>query len=110
VSEAGRMGAGGPVPARLLGEQEKPAAVAPAGSVELRVVIDGAEWLARPAGAGCYGTGARGTARLLAVHFFRADEPGRPLREALVPAGVFATLRPEELAEVWAGATPIEAL
>lgn len=70
--------------------------------------MEDATWTVRTAGAGAYGTGSHGTARLLAVHFFREDAPERPVREALVPAGVFPNLRDEELRSLFAGATPIE--
>ena len=66
------------------------------------------DWIARAAGAGAYGTGARGRARLVAVHFFREDDPETPVREALVGAGQFPHLRPEELRTLLDRATPIE--
>lgn len=69
---------------------------------------DGESWLVRAAGAGAYGTGARGRARLTAVHFYREQDPETPVREALVPAGVFPHLRPEELRTLYDRATPIE--
>jgi hypothetical protein len=65
-------------------------------------------WLARPAGVGLYGTGRLGSARLVAVHFFRVSEPERPVREALVPASDFRRLEPAELRVVFERATPIE--
>jgi hypothetical protein len=99
---------GGPVPVRPGGPpQEDLVARVPDPVPDLRFRVGDGEWLARKAGAGCYGTGRRGTARLVAVHFFRADEPDRPDREALMPAGTFAALREEELIEAWSRATPI---
>lgn len=68
----------------------------------------GEDWVAREAGAGSYGTGKRGIARLLAVHFFRASTPDLPVREALIPAGTFGSLRSSELRELFERATPIE--
>lgn len=65
-------------------------------------------WAARAAGAGAYGTGTSGRARLVAVHFYREDAPDTPVREALVAAGVFEHLRPEELRRLYDQATPIE--
>ena len=65
-------------------------------------------WLAQVAGAGAYGTGRNGRARLVAVHFFREADPETPIREALVPAGRFPHLRPEELRSLFQRATPIE--
>jgi hypothetical protein len=70
--------------------------------------MDDEEWVARVAGRGAYGTGGRGRARLLAVHFIRAADPERPVREALIPAGVFSALRASELRELYKRATPIE--
>lgn len=69
---------------------------------------DGETWIARAAGAGAYGTGARGQARLTAVHFYREEDPETPVREALVPAGAYPDLRPEELRTLYERATPIE--
>lgn len=70
--------------------------------------LEGATWIVRAAGAGCYGTGELGAARLLAVHFFADDAPDRPVREALIPAGVFPDLGEEELRTLFGRATPIE--
>lgn len=70
--------------------------------------LDGTNWMARAAGAGCYGTGGLGTARLLAVHFYAEAAPARPVREALLPAGRFPHLRDEELRALFESATPIE--
>lgn len=75
---------------------------------ELAFERGGETWRVRAAGAGAYGTGARGRARLVAVHFYRDDAPERPVREALVPAGAFPHLRPEELRTLFDRATPIE--
>lgn len=69
---------------------------------------DDETWTVRTAGAGAYGTGARGQARLVAVHFFRESDPDTPVREALVPAGVFPHLRPDEIRTLFERATPIE--
>jgi hypothetical protein len=114
----------GPVPVRdLLGQRDRGAEVvagSEAGAVPgaeagvaagsaRRFDVAGEVWLAREAGAGCYGTGRQGTARLLAVHFFREESPGEPVREALIPAAAFGALRAEEWVGVWSGATPIEA-
>jgi hypothetical protein len=70
--------------------------------------LDGVDWIARPAGLGCYGTGRRGMALLQAVHFYRADAPERPVREALLPASRFQQLTPADLVALFHGATPIE--
>lgn len=102
----------GPVPVRDL---MKVPAADPAAEGEPRwegnergFELEGEEWTARTAGAGAYGTGEHGAARLLAVHFFRASDPDRPVREALVPAGLFAELWPDELRTLFQRATPIE--
>ena len=104
--------AGGPVPVRDLMRGRSPAAeeaVEPAWETEDREFeADGADWIARVAGRGAYGTGQRGAALLVAVHFYRADEPETPLREALLPAAAFPLLRPEELTDLLDRATPIE--
>ena len=65
-------------------------------------------WIAREAGAGAYGTGRLGTARLVAVHFCHGDDPGVPVREALLAAGRFPELAAQELSELFDRATPIE--
>lgn len=109
-----KPGESGPIPARDL---LRPAAPPPPGGAAAEVAPDadvlsferaGEVWLARAAGAGSYGTGRRGAARLLAVHFFRDSEPEEPIREALISAGVFSTLQPAELLELFDRATPID--
>lgn len=72
--------------------------------------MEGAAWAVRATGAGSYGTGGLGAARLLAVHFFREEEPDVPVREALIPAGVFPGLADEELRALFERATPIDSL
>jgi hypothetical protein len=102
----------GPVPVRDLMKRmtPEPEAEGEPGweGVEHEFDIDGEEWRVRTAGAGAYGTGARGTARLVAVHFFRREALDTPVREALVPAGRFPHLLPEELRKLFEHATPIE--
>lgn len=86
-----------------------PAARPPAWSgTERRFDAEGVAWIARSAGAGSYGTGRTGAARLVAVHFYRAAEPGTPVREALVAAAAFPHMLPEELCVLLDRATPIE--
>ena len=68
---------------------------------------DDVAWVVRSAGAGAYGTGRLGRARLVAVHFFRKDAPDTPVREALVPAGQFPHMGAAELGELFDRATPI---
>jgi hypothetical protein len=59
------------------------------------------------AGKGASGTGAYGLGLIEAVHFFAADAPDQPLREALIPRNRFSGLFDAELAELLARATPI---
>lgn len=102
--------ASGPVPVRdLMQRQPEPEADGePRWEGEERSFeMDGAEWRVRPAGAGALGTGTRGIARVLAVHFFGGNEPGKPVREALIPAGTFPNLREPELRALFQRATPI---
>jgi hypothetical protein len=101
----------GPVPVRDLMKVPAPESDGDAepqweGS-ERAFELEGEEWTVRAAGTGAYGTGGHGVARLLAVHFYRASDPDRPVREALVPAGLFAGLWPDELRTLYQRATPI---
>ena len=106
---------GGPVPVRDLMKKMTPehdpppeAEVDPRwDGVERGFRRDDVAWVVRSAGAGAYGTGRLGTARLVAVHFYRSDEPDTPVREALLPAGVLPRLDSDELAELFDRATPI---
>ena len=103
---------GGPVPVRDLMKQMAPEPE-PEGEprwdgIERGFENDEGEWLVRAAGTGAIGTGQSGAARVMAVHFFRRDDPETPVREALVAAGRFPDLRPEELGELYERATPIE--
>lgn len=99
VRDVMRQGPGAPA-----GEEVEPAWE----SEDREFEANGEEWVARVAGRGAYGTGRRGKAVLVAVHFHRAAEPETPLREALIPAASFPVLRPEELASLLERATPIE--
>ncbi|MDX1673910.1 MAG: hypothetical protein R3314_03815 [Longimicrobiales bacterium] len=112
MTEDEKKGDSGPVPVRDLMKQmvSRPEAEGEPRweGDELTFERDGDTWAARPAGAGAYGTGSRGRARLVAVHFFHGQDPDTPVREALVPAGVFPHLRPEELRALCDRATPIE--
>lgn len=112
MSDDEKKGGNGPVPVRDLMKQmvSRPEAEGePRWEGDDRTFeMDGETWSARPAGAGAYGTGARGQARLMAVHFFRDEDPGTPVREALVPAADFSHLRPEELRALFDRATPID--
>lgn len=107
-----RQPGSGPVPVRDLMRRMTAAPEAegePAWEGEERSFeLDGTTWTVRAAGAGSYGTGMVGAARLVALHFFRDDAPERPVREALVPRGAFPGLRAEELVGILQRATPIE--
>ncbi len=61
------------------------------------LIIDGVEWSVFPSGKGAYGTGHWGLAGVQAVHFARADDPAKPVLEALLASGRFADLYDEEL-------------
>lgn len=101
----------GPVPVRDLMKRPPPATESGGESrwpgEEREFEMDDARWTVRTAGAGSYGTGRKGIARLVAVHFFREAEPETPVREALVPAGEFHNLRDPELRTLFNRATPI---
>lgn len=105
-----KEGGGAPVPVRDL---MKPPPVTEVGresrwqGEEREFEMDEERWRVRTAGAGSYGTGRKGIARLIAVHFFREDAPETPVREALVPAGEFPNLRDPELRTLFQRATPI---
>ena len=86
-----------------------PRAAEPTGEVEAErsFEADGQRWIARLGGKGAYGTGAFGLGFVEAVHFFAADEPERPVSEALVARGHFGGLFDSELVELLARAIPI---
>jgi hypothetical protein len=69
--------------------------------------VSGKSWIARVQGKGACGTGAYGLGLVEAIHFFEADAPERPVREALLVRGRLAGLFDSELAELLEGATPI---
>ncbi len=102
----------GPVPVRDLMRgttaHEEPAGDPRWDGADREFEMDGETWTARPAGAGAYGTGRMGSARLLAIHFVRTRQPERPVREALLPAGEFPTLREPELRTLFHRATVID--
>jgi len=67
-----------------------------------RFRVDDTEWVAWVSGFGAYGTGGRGLATLQTLHFARADDPEKPLREVLMPTGRFEDLFDEELQRLFA--------
>lgn len=69
---------------------------------------EGRMWIARLAGKAAFGTGSYGLGLVEAVHFCTADEPERPLREALIACGGFESLYDTELADLLKTARPIE--
>jgi hypothetical protein len=112
AGDAGAAESSGPVPVRDLMQVPTPEPEAEGDprweGGESAFELDGEDWLALTAGAGSYGTGDHGAARLLAIHFYRASAPDRPVREALLPAGLFADLWPDQLRALFRSATPIE--
>jgi hypothetical protein len=78
-----------------------------AEGIERRFEVAGRSWIARLQGKGTSGTGAYGLGLVEAVHFFDANDPERPVAEALLAHGRFADLFDVELAELLAHATPI---
>lgn len=107
ATDAGLEAGAGSVAERSTSPSDQDVELGPAVT-EQAFEMDGVEWLARPAGLGCYGTGRRGMALLQAVHFYRADEPDRPVREALLSASRFPHLDAAELPAIFARATPVE--
>lgn len=71
-----------------------------------RFEAGGETWIARPAGESAIGHGAGARAYLVAVRFYRPEEPV-PVSEALIPRGRFETLYDEELEELLRRATPL---
>ncbi|MEJ2677738.1 MAG: hypothetical protein P8174_01530 [Gemmatimonadota bacterium] len=105
----------GPVPVRASMSPDSPATdapVEPPSSAESRSVKrfrhGDEEWLARIAGESAYGTGGRGLAYLVAVHFLRAADAGTPLKETLIPAARFHGLAEPELQKLLDEAVPID--
>jgi hypothetical protein len=68
---------------------------------------EGKAWIARLGGKSALGTGSYGLALVEAVHFFAADDPERPLREALIAHGVFDGLFEVELTQLLRTARPV---
>lgn len=73
-----------------------------------RFSVDGDDWLARQAGVGSGGTGEVGLARLVAVRFYRPEQPERARREALLPTGRLENMYDDELRDLFRQAQPIE--
>lgn len=69
---------------------------------------EGRMWIARLSGKGAIGTGSYGLGLVEAVHFCAADEPDRPLREALIARSRFEGLYDMELIHLLKSARPIE--
>lgn len=60
-------------------------------------LMDGEAWIARQVGEASVGSSALGAASIVTIRFYRAAEPDRPQREALLPRGRFEMLYDEEL-------------
>ena len=69
---------------------------------------EGQQWVARPGGKGACGTGSYGLGMLEAIHFYDPEHMQRPVREALLPFGGFASLYDEELIRLLLSARPVE--
>lgn len=79
---------------------------------ERTIVVDGKEWVARPAGGGVAGTGELGGAYLVAIRFHPVATAGSTrrngaVRETLIPRGRFENLYDEELVELFHRARPV---
>lgn len=92
-------------PADAEARPEPPAAPAP--PPERSFTADGVEWIARIAGEAVVGKGAMTTGAIVAVHFHRADDPERPLRQTLLPRGHFEGLGEDELIALFRSARPL---
>jgi hypothetical protein len=77
----------------------------PAG--ERQFEHEGHTWIARVGGKGACGTGSYGLGLVEAVLFFAAQDPERPLREALLARGRFDGLFDVELVRLLQTARPI---
>lgn len=90
------------------GEPPRPPRELDADPVEPRTFeLDGREWQAWVAGKGAWGAGAYGLGMVDAIHFAPLDAPTVPQREALLARGRFAGMFADELAGLYARATPI---
>lgn len=74
-----------------------------------RFSLGGEEWIARRVGEGAVGTAGSPQAYLAAIRFFRAEDPGTPVREAIIARGRFEQLFDEELQALLGEARPLEA-
>ena len=69
--------------------------------------VDGVKWIARLAGSSAAGSGAFGLGMLEGVDFALAEQPDRPLREALLQRGRFEMLFDSEIVALFATSNPI---
>jgi hypothetical protein len=105
----------GPLPVRASMGAEAPATDAPEAEASpsrpksvKRFRHGDEEWLARIAGESAYGTGGRGMAYLVALHFLRASDDTTPVKETLIPAARFEGLVEPELQKLLDRAVPID--
>lgn len=75
-----------------------------------RFTVDGETWIARVAGRAGVGTTGPVAGVIAVVHFFRAEEPDAPVRQAYLVASRFEALYEEELLELFRSAKPIPPL
>lgn len=87
---------------------DQPPAETPSAPPARRFTVDGVEWIARIAGEAVAGKGALATGAIVAVRFHRADDPMKPLREAILPRGHYEFLHDDELAALFRFARQVE--
>jgi hypothetical protein len=74
---------------------------------EVRFEHEGVEWVAREAGDAAWGTDVAVASVAVAVHFYRAENPGYPEREVLVPRGRLRALFPSQLVDLLMTSTEV---
>ena len=78
-----------------------------AAAEEVRFEHEGVEWVAREAGEAAWGTDVAVAPVAVAVHFYRAENPAYPAREALLPRGRLRALFPSQLVELLTTSTEV---
>ncbi|MBI4521253.1 MAG: hypothetical protein HY701_10475 [Gemmatimonadetes bacterium] len=103
--------AGGPVVAAAAGGAggAETAEAAPSRLETLRHFrIDGQAWTARVAGRAVGGTGCSPPARLMAIDFFRAENPDQPVSRAVLQGRDLDALFDEEIVALFTHAAAVE--
>lgn len=80
------------------------------GAEGRRFTVDGEAWIAQVAGRAGVGTTGPVVGAIAVVHFFRAEEPDTPVRQAYLAASRFEALYEAELLELFHSAKPIPPL